>query len=239
MPFYPDGHLARHRLTDEQYVSALQQILLGLNHLHGHGITHRDLKPENLLIDKDNDPGNVTIIIADFGLSKMVTPMNNLLSTFCGTLMYTAPDVFPRMSRKSQGYGPKVDIWSTGIIILDMYGLPKPPTFPNKDDSKQQEAAMERWVRKWTKLLLKKLEDEDEDDDKLIGLLFHMIDPDPEKRYSAEKCLQMGYCNGLFNAAPTLEDDRVKTPTPQSPHLSETGNHDSTLGQHEHGKSHG
>jgi len=108
IPFYPDGHLERYLLIDEQYVSALRQILFSLYYLHERRIIYCDLKPKNLLIDKDKD--KITVIIADFGLFKIATPTNNLLNTFCGTLPYATPDVFPRRTCISNGYGAKVDI---------------------------------------------------------------------------------------------------------------------------------
>jgi len=142
MPFYPNGHLKRHLLTDKQYISALQQILLGLRYLHKRRIIHRNLKPKNLLIDKDKD--KITVIIADFSLSKIATPTNNLLNTFYGTLPYATPDVFPRRTRTSNGYGAKVDIWSVGIIIFNIYSLLEVPPLPKKKDPRRQAVIIEK-----------------------------------------------------------------------------------------------
>ena len=50
----------------------LRQIVEGLEYLHGCGIVHRDLKPENLLV-KDEEDGRVTLKIADFGASVLVS----------------------------------------------------------------------------------------------------------------------------------------------------------------------
>jgi hypothetical protein len=53
------------------------------------------------------DKDKITIIIADFGFSKIVTLINDLLKTFCRILIYATLDVFPS---RSDGYRAKVDI---------------------------------------------------------------------------------------------------------------------------------
>ena len=49
--------------------------------------------------------------IADFGLSKIVTP-HELMMESCGTPAYVAPEVL-----KKCGYYKEVDIWTTGVIL--------------------------------------------------------------------------------------------------------------------------
>ena len=67
----------------------------------------RDLKPENLLLD---DALNIKII--DFGFATM-TPPGQLLSTFCGSPAYAAPEMIT-----AQRYmGPAADVWSMGVIL--------------------------------------------------------------------------------------------------------------------------
>jgi serine/threonine protein kinase len=93
--------------------SAFCQVLLGIRHLHRRGLVHRELKPANLLITDED-----TIVIADFGLSKVID--DTFLKTMCGTYIYAAPENFHGCS-----YGPEVDIWSTGVIFLELiYALP-------------------------------------------------------------------------------------------------------------------
>ncbi|KAK7081182.1 Serine/threonine-protein kinase sik3 [Halocaridina rubra] len=83
------------------------QILAALRYCHKRGIVHRDLKAENLLLDKDQN-----IKIADFGFSNFYTP-GVMLSTWCGSPPYAAPELF-----EGKVYdGPKVDIWSLGVIL--------------------------------------------------------------------------------------------------------------------------
>lgn len=87
-------------------------ILKAVKYLHRHQIAHRDLKPENLLlVDEDND---TKIKIIDFGFSKRC-PKPNSLTTQCGTLDYTAPEVLA-----GKPYGTIVDMWSVGVIIYTL-----------------------------------------------------------------------------------------------------------------------
>lgn len=119
MPYYPLGSLDDYRGIDSaQYVSASRQMLLALRYLHGHKVAHRDLKPANLILAKLHP---FTIIVSDLGFSKTV-PTDELLMTFCGTLLYAAPEVYP-VDRKAYGtgYGLSADMvgWccNAGIYI--------------------------------------------------------------------------------------------------------------------------
>jgi len=51
------------KLSEDVCRQYFSQIILGLEYLHGIGITHRDMKPENILIGNEGK-----IKIADFGL---------------------------------------------------------------------------------------------------------------------------------------------------------------------------
>lgn len=250
MPYYPDGHLGRHigHLGEHHFVSALRQMLLGLRHLHERRIIHRDLKPENLLVKLNRFRNTLTLVIADFGLSKIGSTPRDLLRTFCGTLLYAAPEVYPHMSEG--GYGANVDVWAAGVIILEcIWGLPEAPAAPWRKEPRQQAAALDKWISTWTESLLQKLDEENENGDRLIELVLHMVDPDPETRYSADKCLQAACHNGLFKkgvnggivdtdeAAGTWVDptseasdaDRKAAPAPPSPPLSETDTNKTTI----------
>ena len=125
MVYYPLRNIVDAEVVgDNRYVSAFGQILNGLNHLHVKGVVHRDLKPKNFLVKKDPF---FKVIVTDFGLAKIATD-TALLKTFCGSLKYMAPEVFPGVSK---GHGSLADIWSLGVIVLEwIYGSPKPPDLP-------------------------------------------------------------------------------------------------------------
>lgn len=93
-----------------------RQILSGVQYCHAHLVAHRDLKPENLLLDEN---GNIKI--SDFGLSNVLKP-GSLFSTWCGSPVYTPPEVVLR----KQYNGISMDIWSLGVVlyVLVTGGMP-------------------------------------------------------------------------------------------------------------------
>ena len=189
MAYYPDGNISNAEIIDQGiYVTAFGQILDGLQHLHARGIAHRDLKPDNFLIQRKP---HFKVVIADFGLFNIASD-TTLLMTFCGTLKYVAPEIFPGFGH---GYGPLVDIWSLGVIVLEwIYGIPTCPAAPEPGFSSGNECRA--WIDNWSGRLLRKLNDQD--DDQLIEIILCMLARNLGKRRSAAWCLTRGFKNGLF-----------------------------------------
>ncbi|XP_063211244.1 serine/threonine-protein kinase SIK2 isoform X2 [Chroicocephalus ridibundus] len=101
-------YLASHgRLSESEARRKFWQILSAVEYCHGRKIVHRDLKAENLLLDN-----NMNIKIADFGFGNFYKS-GELLTTWCGSPPYAAPEVF-----EGQQYeGPQLDIWSMGVVL--------------------------------------------------------------------------------------------------------------------------
>jgi len=99
------------RMEEEEARGKFSQILSAVRYCHDkQNVIHRDLKPDNILFDSQYN-----IKIADFGLSEEFIP-GEKLKTFCGTPEYMAPEVF-----KGQNFdGPKVDVWSLGVMLYEM-----------------------------------------------------------------------------------------------------------------------
>lgn len=129
-------------LTEQVVQNMAVQLLSALRYLHINNITHRDVKPDNILINS-LDPLDVKL--TDFGLSKMVDSEQTFLRTFCGTLLYCAPEVYTeyleyddngvrargRQMRRVPGqrYSHAVDIWSLGgVLFYTLTGAPPYPT---------------------------------------------------------------------------------------------------------------
>ncbi|KAK7426394.1 Protein kinase protein rad53 [Neonectria magnoliae] len=148
MEFIPGGDLGKfisdQGVLSEDVVRVMSQQLLGaLGYLHSLNITHRDVKPDNILINS-LDP--IDVKLTDFGLSKMVDSEQTFLRTFCGTLLYCAPEVYTEYAEydddgiRSRGkkirrilgqrYNHAVDIWSLGGVLF--YTMTGSPPYPVK-----------------------------------------------------------------------------------------------------------
>lgn len=110
---------------DEPLVKFItRQVLEGLKYLHSNGILHRDLKADNLLLEIDG-----TCKISDFGISKKSQDIycNNAEMSMQGTVFWMAPEVIHSIVEdKKQGYSAKVDIWSLGCVVLEMFAGQRP-----------------------------------------------------------------------------------------------------------------
>ncbi|KAI0177677.1 MAP kinase [Pestalotiopsis sp. NC0098] len=113
--------LRKHGKFEEPVVSSLtRQALSGLAYLHREGILHRDLKADNILLDLDG-----TCKISDFGISKKTDDIygNDKTNSMQGSVFWMAPEV---IRSQGEGYSAKVDIWSLGCVVLEMFAGRRP-----------------------------------------------------------------------------------------------------------------
>ncbi|KAK9429913.1 hypothetical protein V1505DRAFT_372569 [Lipomyces doorenjongii] len=117
--------LRKHGRFERPIIHCLtRQVVDGLAYLHSRGILHRDLKSDNLLLDLDG-----ICKISDFGISKRSQNIysNDAEMSMQGTIFWMAPEVIHNVvHNEKQGYSAKVDIWSLGCVVLEMFAGRRP-----------------------------------------------------------------------------------------------------------------
>lgn len=117
---YIEGRTLRRWITDMYYMSdkvnnfkrIIYSIAEVLTYIHNNFIIHGDIKPLNIVIDNAEKAH-----LIDFGLSIIMNKINTkvldakLIQTWC----YRAPEVILEIP-----YTDKVDVWSFGIVLLEM-----------------------------------------------------------------------------------------------------------------------
>ncbi|VDM53702.1 unnamed protein product [Angiostrongylus costaricensis] len=106
------------RMTEAQIATVSQQVLKGLEFLHARQVIHRDIKSDSILLRRDG-----TVKISDFGFCGHLSDEFPRRRSLVGTPYWTAAEVIAR-----QPYGTAADIWSFGIMLIEMVEG-EPPLF--------------------------------------------------------------------------------------------------------------
>ncbi|KJA30240.1 hypothetical protein HYPSUDRAFT_125849 [Hypholoma sublateritium FD-334 SS-4] len=125
------GVLSQNQFTfsDAHLKSLCHQMLAGLAYLHHKGVIHRDIKGSNILI---NNRGELKL--ADFGLARFYQKRRRTDYTNRVITLWYRP---PELLFGATVYGPEVDMWSAGCIMLELFT--KKPVFQGVDEIHQVE----------------------------------------------------------------------------------------------------
>ncbi|KAL1933856.1 hypothetical protein VTP01DRAFT_7946, partial [Rhizomucor pusillus] len=93
--------------------SVFLQLLDAVRYCHAHNVYHRDLKPENILVFN----GGKTVKLTDFGLATRDSIANDY---GCGSIFYFSPECQGDLSQRSGYATVPNDIWSLGIVLVNL-----------------------------------------------------------------------------------------------------------------------
>jgi len=179
------------RMDEAEAKEKFKQIISAIRYCHEEmNVIHRDLKPDNILFDGKNN-----IKVADFGLSEEFVPGEKQF-TFCGTPEYMAPEVF-------QGHkfdGPKVDVWSLGIMLYEMLTATLP--FPGHT-----------WPQIIERVLHGKYYVPDYISQDCKDLLSKMLVLDPSKRATMDMVMKDSWVNSMSEDQKKESKRRSRTPS--------------------------
>lgn len=104
------------QMTEPQIAAVCKEVLLALSFVHSLHRIHRDIKSDNILLSTNGD-----VKLADFGYCAQLTEQSNKRNSVVGTPYWMAPELIRGMD-----YGTGVDIWSLGILAIEMAELQPP-----------------------------------------------------------------------------------------------------------------
>ncbi|KAI1213790.1 calcium/calmodulin-dependent protein kinase 1 [Annulohypoxylon truncatum] len=168
------------KFTEKDASQTIKQVLGAVDYLHNRNVVHRDLKPENLLyLSKDPDSD---LVLADFGIAKMLDTKDEVLTTMAGSFGYAAPEVMLK-----KGHGKPVDMWSLGVITYTLLCGYSPFRSENLQDlidecSNGKVVFHERYWR-------------DVSDD-AKDFIMRLLQPDPDDRWTSQQTLKHPWLSG-------------------------------------------
>jgi len=145
-------YLRDHEVTQKERLKMAIDIAIGMNYMHysqERPIIHRDLKSLNVLVDK-----TLTMKICDFGLAVVMDDEHTHKSQV-GTVRWTAPEIL-----KGEKYTEKVDVYSYGIILWELFTIPPAVPYEGKTTGEVksfildgQRPPMPKCPKKYSKLI--------------------------------------------------------------------------------------
>lgn len=166
---------SRTALEESRIVRWGFQLASALAYLHKHRVLHRDIKPANILLSSRSAVDSV--LLADFGVSKVVAQSDEAM-TKIGTPLYFSPEMTSGVP-----YSSKNDVWSLGVVLLEMMMLANP------FDSNSHVGIFKKistWQEPTVKTLRGMLPQDAAYSDDLLSVIAAMLQPNPSHRCTAD-----------------------------------------------------
>lgn len=143
-------------------------------------LTDPDLKPENLLyLTRAPDS---QLVLADFGIAKMLENPTEVLTSMAGSFGYAAPEVMLK-----KGHGKAVDMWSLGVITYTLLCGYSPFRSENLTDLIEEcRAGRIIFHERYWKDVSQDAKD----------FILTLLQPEPEKRVTSDKALKHSWLTG-------------------------------------------
>ncbi|XP_043357356.1 serine/threonine-protein kinase PAK 4 isoform X1 [Dermochelys coriacea] len=158
------------RMNEEQIAAVCLAVLKALSVLHAQGVIHRDIKSDSILLTHEGK-----VKLSDFGFCAQVNKEVPRRKSLVGTPYWMAPELISRLP-----YGPEVDIWSLGVMVIEMVDG-EPPYF-NEPPLKAMKMIRDN--------LPPKLKNVHKVSPSLKGFLDRLLVRDPVQRASASELLK-------------------------------------------------
>ena len=193
--------IGKNYLEDEVLIKTIIfYICLELYYLYSNNIIHNDIKPSNILIGNENP----IISLCDFGAMRYEGEISDEYTKF-----YVAPEYFLNNGPRNN----KSDMWSLGIIMIEMFytknilikKLKKEELFSKLYDKEKINLFLELGIKQEyhsseeeeNQINYEKIK-EIVNDEKAFHLIEKLVVFNPDKRYNAEEALKSDYLIDFF-----------------------------------------
>jgi serine/threonine protein kinase len=198
----------------------IYQITFGLYYLHSNSIIHHDIKPSNIIISGN---GDISIINFDLAIYKEEKSESFELS-------YLAPECLI----ESKTIDEKIDMWSLGVVMLELYCKKNIFSDENDENSKKRKDQISHIYNNQYLNIKENYDDFDSyytflkegkniifsldkeildliNDKDAIDLIYKLLNFNPNQRYSAKEVLESNYLKEFENEN-SLDVEKISYP---------------------------